>query len=345
MLDFPDLNTHKPLTRRPTTMTPSQPLRIGVLGCARIVRRAIAGALDPNKPTRSRLTRFEAIAGRDGKLAAEWAAEFGVPRSYGSYEELISDPNVDAVYIPLPNELHRPWALRAAMAGKHVLCEKPLALDVADAEAIAHGCRAAGVVLMEAFMWRHHPRVALAKRMLADGKLGTLRYVKMDFSFVIDQTDWRLDATRGGGALYDLGCYGINISRLFTGAEPTEIHARARYFKPDVDMSLGMQLHFPGDVIALLDASFECAGRNRIELVGTKGSLEFPSGVLPAEQATLIYRTDADVETITLPPADQYAEMIDCFARSVAAKQLEAPAEDGLANMRVLQAVRDAAAK
>lgn len=326
-------------------MTSSQPLRIGVLGCARIVRRAIAGALDPKNPTHARHAKLEAIAGRDGKLAAEWAAEFGVPRSYASYDELIADPNVDAVYIPLPNELHRPWALKAALAGKHVLCEKPLALDVADAEAIVHGCRAAGVVLMEAFMWRHHPRVTLAKRMLAEGKLGTLRYVKMDFSFVIDTTDWRLDATRGGGALYDLGCYGINISRLFAGAEPTEIHARARYFKPGVDMSLGMQLHFPGDVIALLDASFECPGRNRIELVGTKGSLELPSGVLPPEQASLIYRTDADTETINLSAADQYAEMIDCFARSVAAKKLEAPAEDGLANMRVLQAVRDAAAR
>jgi len=324
-------------------MIPSQPLRLGILGCARIVRRAIAGALSASSRTRSREAVLQAIAGRDASVAAAWAAEFGIPSSYGTYEELIADPNVDAVYIPLPNELHRPWALRAAAAGKHVLCEKPLALDVADAEGIVHGCRAAGVVLMEAFMWRHHPRVALARRMLAEGKLGTLRYVKMDFSFVIDHADWRLDAARGGGALFDLGCYGINISRLFTGTEPKEIHARARYFKPGVDMSLGMQLHFPGDVIALLDASFECPNRNRFELIGTKGSLEFPGGVLPEVASSLVYRTDGNVETIAIPAADQYAEMIDCFARSVAAKRLEAPAEDGLANMRVVQAVRDAA--
>ncbi|MCE9604901.1 MAG: Gfo/Idh/MocA family oxidoreductase [Planctomycetia bacterium] len=316
----------------------TQPLRIGILGCARIVRRAIAGAL-----AKSQLASWHAIAGRDGNVAAQWAAEFGVPRHYGNYEALIADPDVDAVYIPLPNELHRPWALRAAAAGKHVLCEKPLALDIADAEGIVHGCRAAGVVLMEAFMWRHHPRVALARKLLAEGKLGALSYVKMDFSFVIDHADWRLDAARGGGALFDLGCYGINISRLFTGAEPSEIHARARYLKPGVDMSLGMQLHFPGDVIALLDASFECPNRNRLELVGTQGSLEFPGGVLPEETSTLVYRTDAGTETLSIPAADQYAEMFDCFARSVAAKRIEAPAEDGLANMRVVQAVRDTA--
>ena len=340
MLDFATIEHAEIAERSTPLMTPPPPLRIGILGCARIVRRAIAGAL-----AKSSLARFEAIAGRDASVAAAWAAEYGVPRHYGSYEALIADPNVDAVYIPLPNELHRPWALRAAAAGKHVLCEKPLALDVADAEGIVHGCRAAGVVLMEAFMWRHHPRVTLARKMLAEGKLGTLRYVKMDFSFVIDQTDWRLDAARGGGALYDLGCYGINISRLFTDAEPTDIHARARYFAPGVDMSLGMQLHFPGDVIALLDASFECPNRNRFELIGTEGTLEFPGGVLPAEKSTLVYRNESGAETISVPAADQYAEMIDCFARSVAAKKLEAPAEDGLANMRVLQAVRDVAGR
>ncbi|MGC3965936.1 MAG: Gfo/Idh/MocA family oxidoreductase [Pirellulales bacterium] len=256
---------------------------------------------------------------------------------------LVADPEVDAVYLPLPNELHRPWALQAAAAGKHVLCEKPLGLDATDAAAIVDGCRAAGVVLMEGFMWRHHPRVALARQMLAEGKLGELRLVKMDFSFVIDPNDWRLDAARGGGALYDLGCYGISVSRFFTGAEPTEIHARVRYLRPGVDMTMAMQLRFPGDVSALLDASFECPYRNRFELVGTKGSLEFPEGVLPPEEATLVYRTDAGAEILRLPAADQYTAMFECFARSVAAGKLEAPAEDGLANMRVVQAVRDSA--
>ena len=316
----------------------SRPLRLGILGCARIVRRNIAAALGKTSQV-----ALHAIAGRDGKTAAAWAAEFGIPEHYDSYEALIADPEVDAVYLPLPNELHRPWALQAAAAGKHVLCEKPLGLDAADAAAIVEGCRAAGIVLMEGFMWRHHPRVALARKMLAEGKLGELRLVTMDFSFVIDPTDWRLDAARGGGALYDLGCYGINISRFFTGTEPTEVYARARYIRPGVDMTMAMQLRFPGDVLALLDASFESPYRNRFELVGTKGSLEFPEGVLPPEEATLLHRTDSGTETIRFPSADQYTAMLECFARSVAAGKLEAPAEDGLANMRVVQAVRDAA--
>jgi len=315
-------------------------LRFGILGCARIVRRAIAGAL-----ARAPSAIWHGIAGRNQATTRAWAVEFGVPRSYDSYDALIADREIDAVYIPLPNEMHRTWALRAAAAGKHVLCEKPLALDAADARAIVDGCRQAGVVLMEAFMWRHHPRVAAARRMLTEGKLGTLRLVKMDFSFRIDSTDWRLDPARGGGALFDLGCYGINISRYFTGAEPSEIYARARYLKPGVDLTLGMELTFPGDVLSLLDCSFECHDRNRFELVGTEGSLEFPGGVLPAEKATLVVHRGPEREVIEFAAADQYAEMIECFCRSVAAKRLEAPAEDGLANMLVVEQVRDTAAR
>jgi D-xylose 1-dehydrogenase (NADP+, D-xylono-1,5-lactone-forming) len=315
-------------------------LRFGILGCARIVRRAIAGAL---RTAPSAVWR--GLASRNPATTAAWAAEFGVPRTYESYEALIADPEIDAVYIPLPNDLHRPWALNAAAAGKHVLCEKPLALDVDDARAIVDGCRRSGVVLMEAFMWRHHPRVAAARKMLAEGVIGELRLVKMDFSFRIDPTDWRLEPGRGPGALYDLGCYGINISRLFNGAEPKEVFARARYLKPGVDMTLAMELAFPGDVLSLLDASFECHDRNRFELTGTQGTIEFPGGVLPAEKATLVVHRGADREVIEFAAADQYAEMIECFCRSVAAGKLESPAEDGLANMLAVEQVRNAAAR
>jgi predicted dehydrogenase len=313
-------------------------LRLGILGCARIVRRAIVAAA-----RKSQLVEITALAGRNGATAAAWAAEFGIPKHYDSYEALIADPHVDAVYIPLPNELHRPWTERAAAAGKHVLCEKPLALDVADALPMVEACNRAGVVLMEAFMWRHHPRVKQALKSLHDGTLGELRLVKMDFSFDIDRTDWRLDPARGGGALYDLGCYGINMARTFCGAEPSEIIARAKCFSSGADSTMGITLRFPNDAIALLDCSFECPYRNRFEIVGTKGAIEFPDGVLPPEAATLVVRTASGVNAVGVPVADQYTAMLDCFARSIQAKQLEPPAEDGLANMRVLEAVRNAA--
>lgn len=313
----------------------SAPLRIGILGCARIVRRAIVAGME-----RAPSAVLFAIASRNGTTAASWAREFDIPRHYDSYEALIADPEIDAVYNPLPNELHAPWTLRAAAAGMHVLCEKPLGLDLTDAERMVEGCRKQGVVLMEAFMWRHHPRVAHARKMLAEGRLGELRLIKMDFSFDISRSDWRLDPQRGGGSLYDLGCYGINAARLFARAEPEEIFARAKLHVTGVDMTLGMELRFPGDVLALLDCSFECPYRNRIELVGTGGTLEFPMGVLPPSDSELIHHTATGSELIRFPDADQYADEIEAFCIGARTGRLPDPAEDGLANMRVVDAVR-----
>lgn len=310
------------------------PVTFGILGCARITRRAIIPALQ-----KSPAAKLRGIASREAGTARAWADEFQIPVAHDSYDALLADPSIDAVYIPLPNELHLPWVLAAAAAGKHVLCEKPLARTAAEAEEIVDGCRRHGVLLMEAFMWRHHPRVAHAQAMLAAGQLGTLRQVKMDFSLDIARTDWRLDPRRGGGALFDLGCYGINAARLFTAAEPLEIFARTHRYETGVDMTTGMLLRFPGDVVALLDASFESPDRNRIELVGTRGSLEFPNGVLPTPETELIYCHAAGVETIRFAAADQYAGQIECFCASIAAGRLLPPAEDGLANMRVVDAV------
>ncbi|MBI2823308.1 MAG: Gfo/Idh/MocA family oxidoreductase [Planctomycetia bacterium] len=314
-----------------------RPLNFGVLGCARIVRRALIGAFQQAPGA-----RLAAIASRDGAAARAWADEFAIPTAHGSYEALLADREIDAVYVPLPNELHLPWTVAAAQAGKHVLCEKPLALDARQAQSMVDACHQRGVLLMEAFMWRHHPRVAHARKMLADGLLGELRLVTMDFSFDIDRGDWRLDPRHGGGSLSDLGCYGINAARLFNGAEPVEVVARAARYQTGVDMTLSMLLRFPGDRMALLDSSFECPYRNRLEIVGTKGAISFPGGVLPRGQTELIVRSGGGEETIHFPATDQYAAQIECFCASVAAGRLVDPAEDGLANMKALDAVRHA---
>lgn len=308
-------------------------LRMGVLGCARIVRRGVGEGIRT-----SGCTTWSAVASRRAETAVEWAAEFGVEKHYGSYDALIDDPEIDAVYIPLPNEMHREWVLRAAAAGKHVLCEKPLALDSDEAAEMVETCRQHRVVLMEAFMWRHHPRTMHARQMVAQGEIGELRLVKMDFSFQIDRDDWRLDPRRGGGAMFDLGCYGINAARLFTGQEPQDIHARARRFETGVDMTAAIQLHFASGVLALLDCSFECPYRNRIELVGTRGTLELPEGVLPPPAAELIHRHEQSTQTIHFPPAQQYAGEIKAFCAGIRKGRLDDPAENGLANMRVLEA-------
>ncbi len=317
-------------------------LRWGLLGCARICRRGLIPGIKA-----SEAGVLAAIASRDEAVAREWADEFQIPAAHGSYEALLADPSVDAVYVPLPNELHEPWAARAADAGKHVLCEKPLALDADEARAMAEHCRSRGVILMEAFMWRHQPRTAAVKKMLDDGAIGRLRLIRASFSFPIEAGDWRLDPARGGGPLWDVGCYGVNAARFFTGAEPERVEAVGDFAPNGVDMAVAASLRFPDGVLAAIDCSFEQPFFCRYELVGETGSIVVPDAFLPpssgpvATLRTMEAASDAGAgadryETLTFPAVDQYAAMVDSFARSVAAGSLQPPAEDGVAQMEAL---------
>jgi predicted dehydrogenase len=284
-----------------------------------------------------------ALASRDRARVQAWAEEFQVPKAYASYQEVLDDPEVQAVYIPLPNELHKIWVDAAAEAGKHVLCEKPLALNAAEARAMAAHCRARGVVLMEAFMWRHQPRTAALRRLVADGAIGELRLIRSSFSFSIDPNDWRLDPARGGGALWDIGCYGVSTARLYAGAEPEVIQAVARAGSSGVDLSLAATLRFPGGVLGVLDCSFEQPFRCTYELVGTRGVIEVPTAYLPPAHPTARLRTTGTdaAQDLTFDGQNQYAAMIDAFAVAVSdpALRLPDPAEDGLAQMAVLDAI------
>ena len=324
-------------------------LRWGLLGCARICRRGLIPGIRGSESG-----TLAALASRDRAQAESWAREFDIPKVHGSYDDLLADPEVDAVYVPLPNELHRPWVEKAADAGKHVLCEKPLALDADEARAMGEHCRGRGVLLMEAFMWRHQPRTLAIQKLVDGGAIGELRFVRSSFSFPIDAGDWRLEPGRGAGALWDVGCYGVNTARLFAGAEPDRIHAVARLSPGGVDMSLSASLGFPNGVLAAVDCSFEQPFRCTYELVGTKGLIEVPDAYLPPASgpvATLRRLADPSdvgaagdrVETLNFPAVDQYAAMVDSFARSVAAGSLESPAEDGLGQMRALEGILRAA--
>jgi predicted dehydrogenase len=311
-------------------------IRFGVLGCGRITRRGfIPGILV------SRAAKLTALASLRPGVAAELAGQCGGPRVYDSYEAVIDDPDVDAVYLPATGESHKPWTLRAARAGKHVLCEKSLALNVAEAEEMTRACREAGVILQEAFMWRHHPRTKHVNDLLASGAIGELRLICAHFSFDIDRNDWRLDPARGGGAVWDIGCYGVNASRHFAGAEPAEIYARARFHSTGVDMSMQIALQFPDGCLANVDCSFEAPYRSEVELVGTRGMITLPAAFVPPPEAKLFIGRDITSreppETVIFPPANEYAEQITDFCASIAAGRLLPPAEDGLANMRVLE--------
>jgi predicted dehydrogenase len=307
----------------------------GILGCARIARRGLIPGIQ-----QSQRGDLVAIASRDRDKAAAWAAEFAIPTAYGSYEALLDDPRVRAVYIPLPNELHAPWTIRAAAAGKHVLCDKPLARDPDEADQMIAACRSAGVRLMEGYMWRHHPRTVRSLDLLRGGTIGELRLVRASFSFDIDRGDWRLDPRRGGGALWDIGGYGINAARLFCGAEPTAVEAFARWHATGVDMTLTATLQFPEGVLAQVDCSFELPYRCHIELLGTRGAIELPRAFLPGDRPQIIIHRENDTESLELGPCpSQYAEMIDGFCHSIDAGKLLVPAEDGGANTRVLHRV------
>ncbi len=325
-------------------------LRWGILGCARISRRGLIPGIRA-----SNTGRLAALASRNPAKARAWCDEFKVLRTHETYQGLLEDPEIDAVYIPLPNELHKPWVLAAAAAGKHVLCEKPLALNAVEAREMVEQCRLRGVLLMEAFMWRHQPRALELRARLAAGLLGELRLIRSSFSFPIEPGDWRLDPARGGGSLWDVGCYGISTARFFADAEPASVRARARFGPTGVDLTLTASLEFPDGVLAAIDCSFEQPFRCVYELVGTRGVIDVPDAYLPPTKQKPIARwrtigsaSDSDAGTDLnknqeFEIADQYAAMIDSFATSVAAGRLVEPAEDGLAQMQALDAIMEAA--
>jgi D-xylose 1-dehydrogenase (NADP+, D-xylono-1,5-lactone-forming) len=317
-------------------MPTEKKLRWGILGCARITRRGLIPGLRA-----SARNELLALASRNPAQVQAWAQEFHVPKAYASYQEVLDDPEVDAVYIPLPNELHKIWVNAAADAGKHVLCEKPLALNAAEARAMVAYCRARGVVLMEAFMWRHQCRTTALRRLVAEGTIGELRLIRSSFSFPIDPGDWRLDPTRGGGALWDVGCYGVSTARLFAGAEPEAAQAVARFGSTGVDLSLTAVLRFPGGVLGQIDCSFEQPFRCVYELIGTRGILEVPDAYLPPARPTARLRGIDSAQDFVFDGYNQYAEMVDAFSLAVAddKHRLPDPAEDGLAQMTVLDTI------
>jgi predicted dehydrogenase len=241
--------------------------------------------------------------------------------------------------------MHKPWVFAAADAGKHILCEKPLALNAKEARAMAAQCEARGVTLMEAFMWRHQPRTATLLSLVEEGAIGDLRLVRSSFSFPIDPEDWRLDPERGGGALWDVGCYGVSTARLFAGAEPEAVRSLARFGPTGVDLSLTAELAFPGGVLGLIDCSFEQPFRCRYEVVGTRGVIEVPDAYLPpADRPVALLTAEGSTRELVFDATDQYAAMVDAFAVAVqAGGRLPRPAENGVDQMSVLDAVLAAA--
>jgi predicted dehydrogenase len=287
-------------------------LRWGILGTARINRRVIPAM------RAARRSDLAAVASRDLVRAEAHAREHGIPRAVQGYQALLDDPAIDAVYIPLPNTAHVPWTLRAIAAGKHVLCEKPLALQPGDVDRIALAARAAGVCVEEGFMYRHEPLTARVRGLLSDGAIGAVRAVLSGFTFTLEgAVNIRLSPSLGGGALWDVGSYPVTYALLIAGEAPAIAFGSAHWTDSGVDDEFMGLLRFPGGVTAGIYAGFRAPYRTWLEVLGSEGALTVPNPFRPGPMERLELERGGTIEHIAVPgsPAIFVREIEDFEAR------------------------------
>jgi len=320
-------------------------VRWGILSTADIGMRKVTPAIQ-----KACNADVVAIASRNGERARAAADQLGIATAHASYEALLSDVDVDVVYVPLPNDQHAEWTIRAAEAGKHILCEKPLAMSAAQAEQMVSACADAGVRLQEAFMYRHHPSWVAVVDLVRSGRIGDLQAVQMLFSYYNDDpTNIRNMPQRGGGAVMDIGCYPINISRLLFDAEPSAVRAAVRR-DPDlgIDTLTSAVLEFPGGGQATFTVCIRCEPYQRVHVVGSQGRIEVEIPVnIPPDLPTRVFLTAGgdppvapSTETIVFPPADHYTIQAELFGQAILDDAtVPVPPGDAVANMTVIEAV------
>lgn len=293
-------------------------MRWGILGPGRIARSFLNGLAGSG--TESAV----AVGSRDLGRAKAVAEEFGIPRAHGSYEELIADEAVEAVYVALPNALHAPWSIAAARAGRHVLCEKPLGVTAAEAEAMFTAAREHGVRLMEAFMYRFHPRTLALAESVAAGEIGEVRLVRSSFGFTIaDTANVRLSADLAGGALMDVGCYAVNAARMLAGP-PAAVAATARWAGTGVDETLAGTLDHAGGAVSQVSCSLVSSHHQTLQVIGSDGMIDVPDAFTPAPDRPAVLRVTrgarhGQTEERGFPPTDEYTAEAEAFAALVAA--------------------------
>ena len=311
-------------------------IRWGILSTANIGRNRVIPAIQQSKNG-----RVTAVASRTMEKARAFADEVVIPTAYGSYEELIASPDIDAIYIPVPNSEHAQWSIRCAEAGKPTLCEKPLAGNSVEAQSMVDAFKSRGVLFAEAFMYRFHPQTVRVKQMITDGTIGEVRAMQATFNFVArHEDDIRLNKALVGGSLMDVGCYCINVMRLMADGEPSEVHALARIgATSQVDESLSAVMKFPNEVLGHFDSSLRTYFTHNYEIRGTRGRISVEQGfVMPKDSETLIrYWHDDSYEEIYIPPANSYTLMAEDFAAAlIDGRPPRYMPEDGVANMRAI---------
>jgi len=323
-------------------------VRWGVLGTARIADAQVRAI---RMSDNSELT---AIASRDASLAQAWANRRDVPFVFGSYDEMLASDAIDAVYIPLPNGLHKEWTVKAAQHGKHVLCEKPLAANADEVRDIIAAADASGVKAMEGFMYRFHPLTGRLVQLLAEGAIGKPKIIRASFGFTLDRPDdIRWSSELAGGAIMDVGAYCVNIVRLLAGEEPLTATASAVWAPTGVDLTMVGTLEFPGDLLATIDCSFDIGVimQQSLTVSGTGGLISTPNPFRKTEDPVEIVVDKADggdvpghVETIEVPGAYQYHLMIQHFADAILNDHPVAyTLQDSLGNMLAIDALKESA--
>jgi len=318
-------------------------VRWGVLSTAKIAREKVIPGMQAGK-----YCDIVAIASRNKAQAEEIASRLKIPVVYGSYDELISDPNIDAVYIPLPNHMHVEWAVKCVQAGKHVLCEKPIALSSAQANELLQVAQANPTVkVMEAFMYRFHPQWVRAKELVDSGKIGRLRTIHSFFSYYnIDPNNIRNKPEMGGGGMMDIGCYCVSLARFIFNSEPVGVKAIVEF-----DPVLGTDTMASGVMeFSAGTSSFTCSTQlmpyQRVNIVGTEGriEIEIPFNAPPLSATRLWLHTKNGSEEISFEPVDQYTLQGDLFSVAVVNNKPDpTPLEDAVNNMKVIEAVFESA--
>jgi xylose dehydrogenase (NAD/NADP) len=307
----------------------------GIVSTADINRRVIPGAHASDK------VELVAVASRDQGRAEAYAREWEIPRAYGSYEALLADPDVEAVYVSLPNTMHAEWSIKALEAGKHVLCEKPFTRHPEEVDAAFDTAERTGRLLSEAFMYRHNPQTKKLVELVADGAIGELRLVRSAFSYSLYDTDnIRLRTDVEGGGLMDVGCYCVSGSRLL-GGEPVAVHGEARYGPSGTDWVFAGVLRFPNDVPATFDCGTALANRDELEAIGSEGSL-FLDDPWHCIDPVIELRRDGDVERIRLERVDSYRLELENLSGAIRGEaDLLLGREDAMGQARTLQALHD----
>jgi len=316
-------------------------LRWGIMGTARI-NNALIPPL--NVSPRNRLL---AVASRDREKAQQYAREKGIERAHGSYEALLADPEIDVVYISLPNRLHAEWTIKAAAAGKHVLCEKPIALSLADVDAIADAGARYGVVIAEAFMYRHHPQTLKVCELIESGAIGQIRLIRGGFSYPLARAgDVWLKPELGGGSIWDVGCYPISFARtVMGGATPDEVFGWEIVGPTGVDISFFGQMRYANGVHVQIDSSFQSALRMVMEFVGSEGCITLDNAFKPdAESQLSLQHGDGSIEILRFPDAALYlGEVEDLYDAVVHGKPQLIPLADSSKNIATILALLQSA--